>query len=260
MNWLTRRRVATLLAFAFVLGIVAFLPAYLFEDRLNDTLPAPWHLSMSGTIWNGFGVLQAGPAGDAVAVPLTWTFDPPSLARLRLAWTVVPSSAALAGSVKIGAGWQSLEFRNAALTIDAAAMRPAVPIAALYAPSGTLLLTTPDDARLTAGYGNALRLKGTVHFNVDNFGLGSVSPQPLGNYQLRITARDTAIDYVIARSSGALTLDGGGSIQITSPRQITYAGIVTASPALPDDLRSRLQSMGKPATDGRLRIDWQAAW
>ena len=263
MTWLrglAKCRLLALAVVAFVIGLLEFLPAHLFEDRINRALPPPWHLTVSGTIWDGLGVLRAGQAFDALIVPLTWKFNPRALARLRLGWKIVPASPALSGSVNIGAGWQSLEFRDAALIMDAATLQQAVPVIAIFAPSGNIFVSTPQDAGLTMDYGNDLRLNGDAHIKADNFGLRPFSPQPLGNYQLTFTARDTTIAYVITQSSGALKLDGGGSIQTASPRQIAYSGTLTPSPALPDNILSQLKAMGHPAGDGRLRVDWQGRW
>ena len=146
------------------------------------------------------------------------------------------------------------------LTMDAETLRQAIPVLTLFAPSGTMLASTPGTTRLTIDYGGDLRVNGAAQIQADNLGLGRFSPQPLGSYQLQFTARDTLIDYVITRSSGALQLDGGGSIQTASPRQITYAGHMAPAPSLPDDLLSQLKAAGKPAADGQLRVEWKARW
>ena len=100
MTWLTRRRIWALATAAFVAGLVEFMPAYWFEARINQSLPQPWRLSVGGTIWNGYGWLQAS---DAFTVPLKWQFDPLSLIRLRATWKLVADAPTLSGSVKIGA-------------------------------------------------------------------------------------------------------------------------------------------------------------
>ena len=260
MTWLNRRRAWELGLIAFAGGVVGFLPAQLFQDRINQALPPPWQAAMTGTILSGTGVLQGGQAGGSFSVPLNWSFDPAALIRLRVGWKIVAASPALSGSVKIGAGWQSVEFREAALTMDAAALQQAIPIVALFGPTGILFVSTPAESRLTVGYGNAPRVSGEAQIKADNFGLRSISPQPLGNYQLKITARESTINYAVTQSRGALMLDGGGSIQIAAPRRIVYAGNAAPSPALPDNVRAQLASVGRPAADGRLRIDWQAPW
>lgn len=259
MTWFTRRRLWALACVAFVGGIIEFLPAHFFEERINRALPPPWNVTLSGTVWDGFGVLQTR-GSDRFAVPLTWKFDPLALVRARLAWKIVPDSTSLSGSIKIGAGWQSVEFRDASLTMDAEIFQQVVPILAVFAPSGNVLVTTPPDAALTVNYGNELRLNGEANIQANNFGLRPYGPQPLGSYQLKFAARDTDVNYVIGQSSGALKLEGGGSIQIAAPRQIAYAGHVTASPALHEALLAQVNAMGQPGADGRVRIDWKARW
>lgn len=246
---------------AFLAGAIGFFPASLIEDRLNQALPPPWRIAVTGTIWAGAGVVQgAGPGDGALTVPLTFAFDPLALARLRLAWKVVADSPSLSGSVRAGAGWQSWEFRDAALTMDAAMLPRLFPALSAYAPAGTLHLATPAGGRLTAGHGDGLHLKGDAQIGVERLALAPFGNVPLGNYQLRLSARGTAIDYAIAQSEGALKLDGGGSIRFAPSRQFTYAGHVTPSAALPEAVLTSLKAVAKPAPDGRLRIAWTSAW
>ena len=259
MSWLTRRKVGVLLALAFVIGLIEFLPAYWFESRINAALPAPWRISVSGSVWDGFGVLQSGQT-DMAAVPLTWKFNPKALTELRAAWNIAPDGRGLSGNVSVGAGWRSLEISDASLNIDADMLSQMFPVVALLAPSGSFRLHTPAASRLTIDYGNDFRARGAAEINVDNLGLRPTGPQTLGSYLLKITARDTVIDYQISQSSGALKLDGGGRIQIASPRALTYTGYVTPSPSLPENVLSQLNSAGRVEADGRVRIEWKTQW
>lgn len=259
MNGTTSRRLWALACAAFIIGVIVFLPAHFFEDRINRALPPPLHLVVSGTVWDGIGVLQNGRA-DVFAIPLTWKFDPLALARARLTWKIVPDSRSFSGSIKVGAGWQSVEFREAALTMDAEIFQQLVPLLAILAPSGNVIVSTPPEAGLTVNYGNELRLNGEANIQANNFGLRPYGPQPLGSYQLKFTARDTNVDYIVGQSGGALKLEGGGSIQMAAPRQITYAGHATASPALHEALLAQLKAQGPAGADGRIRIDWKARW
>ncbi len=260
MTWLTRRRIKLLFIAAFIIGAIEFLPAYPFEGYLNRALPLPWNVAVTGSVWDGYGVLRAKQGTDALTVPLTWKFNPVDLLRLRASWTLTPSSPALSGSLKVGAGWQAADISELALTLDAETLQQAMPMLAIFAPSGTLFFSTPSQSRLSLGYGHDLRVGGEALIKADNLGLRPVSPTPLGSYQLKITGRDMVIDYVVTESSGALKLDGGGSIQTASPRQIGYSGYVTPSAALPENVLSQLRLIGQPAADGRLRIDWKARW
>lgn len=260
MSGLARRQLWPVATAAFISGLLAFLPAKFLEARINEALAPPWHLAVSGTIWNGSGALLAGLAPDSSGIPLAWQFDPLALARLRIGWKVVANSPLLTGSARIGAGLRSLEFRDAVLTMDATALSQAIPVIALFAPSGKIFAGTPQDATLIMGYGDALRLNGDARIKADNLGLRLYGAQPLGNYQVNVMARDSSIDYAITQSSGALKLDGGGSIQTAAPRQIAYSGFITPSPALPENLLAQLKALGQPAADGRLRVDWKSRW
>ena len=248
------------MAIAFIAGLVVFLPAHLFESRVNSALQSPWKMTLGGSVWNGTGVLKSGSPSETLTVPLTWKFSPQALTRLRAAWDVVPTSPALSGSARVGAGWQSVEISDAALTVDAGALSQVFPVIALLAPTGNFLVTIPAGARLSIAYGNDIHVNGETEIKVDNLGLRPAGPQVLGNYQLKITARDTIVDYRIMQSGGALKLDGGGSIQTASPRTIAYAGNATTSPTLPENVLSTLKSIGKPEADGRIRIDWKTQW
>ena len=260
MNWLRKTRAGILLAIAFIAGLVGFLPAHLFESRLNEALQAPWKITVGGSVWNGAGVLRSVPSTGTLTVPITWKFAPRALTRLRAAWHVVPASPALSGSAKIGVGWQSVEISDAALAVDAGTLSQIFPVIALLAPTGNLLVTTPTDAPLAIAYGRDFHARGETEIRIDNLGVGPAGPQPLGNYLVKITARDTIADYKIIQSGGALKLDGGGSIQTAAPRTIAYAGHATPSPTLPENVLSMLKSIGKPDAEGRLSIDWKAPW
>ena len=260
MNWWRKTSAGILLAIAFIAGLVVFLPAHLFESRLNESLQAPWKMTVGGSVWNGRGVLRSGPSIETHAVPLTWKFVPLALTRLRATWEVVPTSPALSGSAKIGVGWQSVEISDAVLRVDAGTLSQIFPVIALLAPTGNFLVTTPADARLAIAYGSDFHAHGETEIRIDNLGVRPAGPQPLGNYLLQINARDTMVNYKIIQSVGALKLDGGGSIQTASPRTIAYTGNATPSPTLPENVLSTLKSIGKPDAEGRLRIDWKAPW
>ncbi|MEP7157067.1 MAG: type II secretion system protein N [Betaproteobacteria bacterium] len=247
------------IAAGFLAGLLIFFPARVIEDSANESLVPPWHLTLSGTIWRGAGVLQAG-ATDASAVPFTWRFNASPLARLRLGWNVVATAPGLSGSALVGAGMQTIELTNAALTMDAALLQQAIPAVAIVAPSGNVFLSTPDDGRLVFDYGQSPRMNGEGRLKVENFGLRPLGPAPVGTHEVSIKAQDTSIAYVFTQSSGALKFEGKGSMQILRPHQLAYSGFVTASPSLPENIHTQLKSLGPTGADGRIRVDWKAAW
>lgn len=263
MKWLDVRQLKAStwawIAGGMILGLIAFLPARLFEQQVNEGLAPPWHLSLSGTVWHGAGVLQAG-ATDASAVPFTWRFNPSPLLGLRLGWDMSANSSALTGTALMGAGWNSMELRKTALTMDAGFLQQAIPPFAIVAPTGNVVLTTPDDSHLVIDYGEPPRLNGVALLKVENFGMRPLGPMPIGTHEVKLTARDTAIDYAFTQSGGALNFEGSGSMLVARPHQLSYAGFVTASPALPENILTQLKSMGPAGADGRIRIDWKAAW
>jgi hypothetical protein len=260
LSGLSRRRLWLLALVAFVIGAVAFLPAHQFEPAFNHALPAPWNIVLTGTPWKGSGVLRSGPAPEALSVPLAWKFEPLALARLRAAWTVIPDSPGLSGTLRVGVGWHALEFSQAALALDAEYLPQAIPLLALLAPSGSVRLSTPGNASLTLETAGDMRLIGEALLEADNLALRPAGPAPLGNYQLKFSAHGSVVDYTVTRSSGALTLDGGGKIQLSPVREISYSGQATPSPALPEAVQTLLNAAGQTGADGRLQLDWKGRW
>jgi len=259
MMWPAKRLTWLLIAAGFMAGLVAFFPARLIEKNLNESMTPPWHLTLSGTIWNGSGLLQAG-ATDASAVPFQWRFDAAPLSRLRLGWKVAANAPALSGSVLLGARLQSVELSRMALSMDASLLQQAIPAAAIVAPSGFISLSTPDESRMIIDNSETLHMNGEGRFKVENFALRPLGPAPVGTHEVRITARDASIDYVFTQSTGALKFEGNGTMQMARPHQLSYSGFVTASPSLPENILSQLKSLGPTGADGRIRVDWKAAW
>ena len=259
MTWLTWRRIGILVAIAFVAGLIRFLPASVFEARINETLPAPWNAAMAGTLWDGEGVLRAGKSPDSLRIPLTWTFDATALLRLNAAWDVASTSRAIAGTVNLGKTWGALELRNAALTLDTAALAPLYPPLALAAPSGILQVSTPTGAAFVVRTGDALRMTGDLQVEATRFSIRPLSANLSGDYTAKLAAQDSRIGYTLRQRKGALDLDGTGTLDMAS-RSLSYAGLVTTAPELPEAVLSQLKSLGKAEPNGRLRLDWETQW
>ncbi len=254
MTSLSRRLL--LLAIAFALGLALFLPARLLESPIQSQL-APAQVALRGTVWNGRGLFRHA----AASIPFAWQFEPAALLRLRAGWRVELLASALSGAASIGGNFSNIEIRRAEISADAGLLpqlHPTAAIVGLMQPAGRVSLTVAE--ALTAGYGSVPAVHGNALIKAQAFTLGSVAPQPLGSYQLQLVARDSIVDYRVIESSGALKLDGGGSIGLAGRRQFSYAGHATVDAALPERLRSSLQAAGRPLPDGRLRLDYKTAW
>lgn len=254
MTSLSRRLL--LLVIAFALGLALFLPARLLESPIQSQL-APAQVALRGTVWSGRGMFR----NAAASIPFAWQFEPAALLRLRAGWRVELLAPALSGAASIGSNFSNIEIRRADISADAGLLpqlHPAAAIVGLMQPAGRISLTVAD--ALTAGYGSVPAVHGNAVLKAETFTLGSVAPQPLGSYQLQLAARDNIVDYRMIESAGLLKLDGGGSITLAGRRQFSYAGHATVDAALPERLRASLQSAGRQLPDGRLSIDYKAAW
>lgn len=256
---LSARRIGIVLVGAFVVGLIAFLPAVWFETRINQALPAPWQVVMRGTVWDGTGVLRAGKAADSIQVPLTWTFDAASLATLRAAWNIVPASSALSGVLKVGMGLGAVEIGNAVLTLDAATLARTHPLTALLAPQGSIDISTPDGATITLQTRDDFRLNGEIRIDAKAFSIRPLGPSLAGDYTANLRTRDSRLAYTLRQPKGALNLDGTGTIDLPT-RTVNYSGLVAPARELPDALLLQLKSIGKAEPDGRLRLDWKIQW
>ena len=187
---ITRRNVA-LLVVAFIIGLVIFLPARMLESSINNAVE-PAQVSLRGTVWNGNGHLKSA----ALSLPVAWQFEPSALLRLRSGWRVETLSPQLSGAASIGAGVGSIEIRQTDLSFDIA-MLPQLhrdlALVGLMGPSGRVAVSVADG--FTAAYGSVPSVRGEALLKIDALVLASYSPRPLGNYQIKLTARDNILDY-----------------------------------------------------------------
>ena len=266
----------------FIVGLVAFAPASLIESPANRAMAPHATLTISGgTVWSGSGTLALFPSARIVSVPITWRFDPLALLRLRFGFYVSANSPAIAGKARIGAGFQTIQLRDTALKIDATLLEQVNPqvnlLVSLAGPSGTFQITITDGNSVTAPYPTPQELpfaEGKLIAQVEAFALRSVSPRPLGNYEIAIKLNGTNAEYAFTNTSGALKFDGGGAVAwgstggsndggSKSPRTFTYRGIASAATRHASEsaqLLAPLQAVGKAMPDGRVSLDINANW
>ena len=249
---------------SFVLGLIIFVPARLFESLVNRALAPQAQVQIgAGTIWSGRAVLQlsaAGMDGDGkTAIPFTWRFDPLALLRLRLGVAVSADSPILAGTARIGLGVRTMAIRDANVRIDARLIAAFNSLLNLLGPSGTLQIDIANGEALTTSYRGVPVGNSQLKARAANVMLRSIAPRVFGSYEIDISLRDAAAEYRIAQASGPLKLDGGGNLKWSSPNQFTYRGVASAA-AADAEILAPLRNFAQPAGDGRLQIDFQTAW
>ncbi len=249
-----------LAALGFLLGLIAFMPASLFEGLANRALAPQAQVRIGdGSIWAGRGVLSLTAGGGANNIPFSWRFDPPALLRLRAGVKLDLDSAVLAGKVRVALGIRSIEVRDASLRIDASLIGAANSMAGLLGPAGSLLVETPAGEAVVGSYRGPLLAGGNLKVRAENILLRTVAARALGNYDIDVALRDTAAEFRITQASGPLKLDGGGSIKWSLPHQLSYRGIAGA-PADAAEVLAPLRLIGRPMADGRVQIDYQGGW
>ena len=248
---------------AFIIGLLAFAPATLIEGPANRAMAPHAALSVSGgTIWFGNGTLLLFPTARPVSVPISWRFDPLALWRLRVGYYLQANSASIAGNTRIGAGFGSIQLRDMALKIDTVLISRFHPLVSLLDPRGTLRININNDDSITSPYQlqhDIPSAEGKLIVQIDSLILPSLSPRPLGIYEIAIKFDHTRAEFAFNRATGQLKLDGGGTVAWGNPRTFAYQGMANA-PRDQAQLWSQLSAVGKPTADGRLKIDVNSKW
>src|SRR5258706_6122827 len=133
-----------LAALGFLLGLIAFMPASLFEGLANRALAPQAQVRIGdGSIWAGRGALSLTAGSGANNIPFSWRFDPPSLLRLRAGVKLDLDSAVLASKVRAALRIRSIEMRHASLRTAASLIHAANSAAGLPGTSCSLLVHHP---------------------------------------------------------------------------------------------------------------------
>ena len=241
---------------AFIVGLIAFLPAKIIESPLNAAMAPVYSMTTAGTIWHGNGVLRVAKS-PVLQFPIAWCFSPSALMRLRAAWKINVTAPALEATLTAGAGFQSLELRALTLRADLATLSALSPAAQLFRPAGRVQINSDS---LTTQYANFMRLNGEAQIQLVDFALGSMAANPLGSAQLKLTGKESTIDFAIEKSSGTVVLDGGGNTSTSAPRRFTYVGHAKVATDAPEAIKNAFDAIGKPLPDGRIRIDQSLNW
>ena len=256
---ITLLRWCWLAAISFVIGLIAFAPAALLERVVPPDSQVRF-VGESGTIWTGRGRVSILTDSTPLNVPVAWQFEPTALLRLRLGFHVTADGPAVVGSSRLGLRSGSIELRDTAVTADARVLSAAHRLTAVFAPQGQLRLRQGDGESMTIGFpGNAdgpWRVDGAMGFYVEKFVLSSVVNAAVGSHEIAIQGVATTVNFSIPRSSGALKLEGGGSLTLASPRRFTFSGFATAA----NDAPASLKQLGALLPDGRQRLEINTTW
>ena len=244
---------------AFVIGLIALAPAALLERLVPPDSPVRF-VAESGTIWNGRGRVSVLTDSKPLNVPVAWQFDPSAVLRLRLGFQVTADGPVIAGTSRLGLRSASIELRDSAVTADARVLSAAHRLAAVFAPQGQLRLQQVKGESLTIGFpGNAedfSRVDGMMGLLVEKFVLGGVVNAAVGSHEIAIQGVGNTVNFSIPRSSGALKLEGAGSLTLASPRRFTFSGFATAA----NDAPASLKQLGAALADGRQRLEINTPW
>ncbi|HTQ72837.1 MAG TPA: type II secretion system protein N [Burkholderiales bacterium] len=245
----------TLVRFA-VLGVAAYLVF------LAATLPAAWLGyalerasggavaigDAKGTLWRGRGALAVRSGGSYRGIAdIEWRCNPVLLfsGRLSMALTGDAPGASLRGTLSLGFGSVRLEKVDASM--PAALVEPAVPVAALVKPEGSVRVVTDSLEIAPAG------VRGSA--SVEWVGAGMSGIARIGDYRLQINGRGDRADLRLATLRGDLRVNGTGEWKAAQPREVQMSGEAQISPGR-KDLEPLLTLVAGPGTGDSRRFGW----
>ncbi len=259
-------------AAALAIALLAFIPAKMLETTLNKRLaPGAQLTGLNGTIWSGAATMQIAEAGkpistargERIEIPLTWSFAPTSLLRLRLGADVVASGRALSGKGRVEAGFLSMHLRDADINAAMESLGRLHQNYSILKPGGECQIRSTG-APLTIDYLTPHAMSGRLDFAVTNVRVRSIAglpiAVPLGSYGGHMVFDGQRVNYQIEKSTGLLALTGGGHIELGNTREFRYKGYAAALPGSPVWLAQALGSFGRTSPDGRANIDYKTNW
>ncbi len=248
-----------LVAISFVIGLIALAPAALLERVVPVDSPVRF-AAESGTIWNGRGRVSVQTDSTPLNVPVAWRFDPTALLRLRLGFRIQADGPIIVGVSHLGLRTGSVELRDTGVIADARVLSAAHRLAAVFAPQGQLRLQQGNGESLTIGFPDNTEgywhVEGGMGLHVEKFVLGGIVNAAVGSHEIALQGAATTVNFSIPRSSGALKLEGAGSLALASPRRFTFSGFATAA----NDAPASLKQLGAALPDGRQRLEINTPW
>lgn len=270
-----RRTVVIVGLCAFVVATVALFPAIIIESPVNRALSLlatnPQLRNVSGTIWSGAALVQLkgsrassqSQATPALDVPISWSFAPTSMLRLRIGLNVTATGRHLSGKTTVEAGMLSVNLRNTDLRLSIEGLSHLNGDIAVLRPSGDVQFIS-DGHTLQINYASSHEMAGRLSFAVNRFRVRAIGGvplgAPLGSYRGHLIFNGQRIVYQIETSSGLLSLIGGGHVVLGKPNEFHYQGFGAALPGSPSWLANTIGTLGRATPDGRVSIDYKTNW
>ncbi len=240
------RTIAVLGIAAYLVFAAATIPARFVTQRL--AVPGTLEFSAAqGTLWNGSARANLGAALPIET--LRWRFLPSRLVFGRLAFAVDASGRGIEAHGRIERGLGDLEARDLRARADAAALAPAVPLAAAWQPQGALTATAPAVAWDGRG------LRGSAQLEWRDAALAASDVRPLGSYRIEARAEGGPARITLATLDGPLRLAGTGSF--APPASLAFSGEARAQDTSANALEPLLNLLGPRRADGARALEWR---
>ena len=246
---------------SFAIGLVVLAPATLIEKMIAQSSNAGVRFAAdSGTIWTGRGHFTVVADTLPLVIPVVWRFDPRALLGLRLGFFVEASAPAFSGRARVGLRPGDIELRATSLSADARLLTVTHAAAALISPIGRVRLEQSGDEQLSVKPATKAsepwRVDGAINLHAEQLTFGGILNAPVGSHEISLRGEGVTVKMSVLRSSGAVKLEGAGTVMLASPRRITFSGFAKVA----EDAPSALKQLGPLQSDGRQRIEFNSTW
>ncbi|MFO0214400.1 MAG: hypothetical protein ACK511_00040, partial [Burkholderiales bacterium] len=134
---------------------------------------------------------------------------------------------------------------------------------AFLRPAGELQFLS-EGHPLQVDYLSPNAMAGRLNFKVSRVRVQAIAGVPLGvplgSYGGHLIFNGQRIVYQIEKSSGLLSLNGGGHMVLGKPNEFKYQGFAAALSGSPVWLANAIGTLGRATSDGRVSIDYQTTW
>jgi general secretion pathway protein N len=249
-------RIATIAALgiaAYVVTLVATIPASVVAARAAGALPGLELSEPSGTLWNGAALARlVTPGGQVTLDSLYWHFLPVHLASGRLAFDVSASGPGVDVHAAIGRSVGAWELRDARGQAEAPLAVAIAPWLAPWRPEGALTFAVPSgswDEREARG-------DATIEWHRAAVALSEV--HPLGAYRLVAHADAGSAQISVTTIEGPLTVSGKGTL--TPPHRLAFSGEARGEGVAAKALEPLLDLLGPRRPDGARAVEVRLTW
>jgi general secretion pathway protein N len=240
--WSKRFVVPTLIgALAVLSTVLIMLPARWFAPLVERTTASHIVLAnVHGSIWHGGGVLvlQAPLAKTAPAVAVaqvSWQVHAATLLAGRIDASL-DITTATSSHVTVTGDWYGWHVGPAKIVLAGDSL------AALGAPFNTLGLTGAVIVAWDSLDYSRSRVTGNAVIMIENTSSRLSPVQPLGTYRIDVHALDDRYAFELSTASGALSLEGHGTV---SDAGLSYTGTARASEKSREALADLLSVIGE---------------